>query len=246
MTWRRARPRVRLSWLSGLNDVKLLAIDTSEDACSAALLIDDAVTERFELAPRRHSELILPMMEALLVDAGLGLGELDALAFARGPGSFTGVRIAASIIQGSALGAGLPVVPVSSLQALAQGGRRECGAAGVLAALDARMHEVYWGAYRVDTGGIMRAVIEEAVYAPSRVAVPDGDGWIAVGSGWRSYAESLGACCVVGPGIRGDALVHAQDVAVLGRALFDEGQTVTAEQALPVYLRDEVAWAKPS
>lgn len=226
--------------------MKLLAIDTSEDACSAALSIDDAVSERFELAPRRHSELILPMMEDLLVAAGLGLAELDALAFARGPGSFTGVRIAASIIQGSALGAGLPVVPVSSLQALAQGARRQCGATRVLSALDARMHEVYWGAYRVDAGGIMRPLIDETVCAPSRVPVPDGDGWTAVGSGWKPYAEALGSRCVVEGVLQGDALVHAQDVAVVARALFAEGVAVKAEQALPVYLRNEVAWAKQS
>lgn len=226
--------------------MKLLAIDTSEDACSAALLIDDAVTERFELAPRRHSELILPMMEGLLAGAGLGLADLDALAFARGPGSFTGVRIAASIIQGTALGAGLPVVPVSSLQALAQGACRERGATSVLTALDARMHEVYWGAYRTDAGGIMRGLVDETVCAPARVPVPDGDGWAAVGSGWKSYADALGSRCVIEGPVQGDALVHAQDVALVARALSAEGGAVPAEQALPVYLRNEVAWAKQS
>jgi len=226
--------------------VKLLAIDTSEDACSAALLIDDLVTERFELAPRRHTELILPMMDGLLENAGLGLAELDALAFGRGPGSFTGVRIAASIIQGAALGAGLPVVPVSSLQALAQGTCREYGATRVLSALDARMHEVYWGAYRIDAGGIMRSLIDERVCAPTEVPVPDGDDWAAAGSGWGSYGEVLVSRCIVDGVVQGDARVHAQDVALIAGALFAEGQVVTAEQALPVYLRDEVAWVKQS
>jgi len=226
--------------------VKLLAIDTTEDACSAALLIDDAVAERFELAPRRHSELILPMMDGLLADAGLRLNELDALAFARGPGSFTGVRIAASVVQGAALGADLPVVPVSSLQALAQGACRAQHAAQVLSSLDARMQEVYWGAYRVDAGGIMRAVIEEVVCAPQRVPVPDGDGWAGAGSGWKRYAEVLGPRVGVSAPFNGDALVHAQDVARVARALFAEGALVAPEQALPVYLRDEVAWAKQS
>jgi tRNA threonylcarbamoyladenosine biosynthesis protein TsaB len=226
--------------------VNLLAIDTSEEACSAALLIDDAVIERFEIAPRRHSELILPMMDGLLAEAGLNLGDLDALAFARGPGSFTGVRIAASVIQGAALGSGLPVVPVSSLQAIAQGACRAQGAACMLIALDARMHEVYWGGYRADAAGIMRAVIDEMVCAPQQVVVPDGDGWTAAGSGWKSYADVLGPRCGIRLPVDGDALVHAQDVARVARTLFAEGVAVTAEQALPVYLRDEVAWAKQS
>jgi len=224
--------------------VKLLAIDTSEEACSAALLIDDAVIESFELAPRRHTELILPMMDGLLAEAGLALGELDALAFARGPGSFTGVRIAASIVQGAALGAGLPVVPVSSLQAIAQGACRAERAVCVLGALDARMQEVYWGAYRADDAGIMRAVIDEMVCAPRLVTVPEGDGWTAAGSGWKSYADVLGPRCGIGLPVDGTALVHAQDVARVARTLFAEGVAVAAEQALPVYLRDEVAWAK--
>ncbi|MGB5493340.1 MAG: tRNA (adenosine(37)-N6)-threonylcarbamoyltransferase complex dimerization subunit type 1 TsaB, partial [Sedimenticolaceae bacterium] len=155
--------------------MKLLAIDTTEDACSAALLIDSEVAERFEIVPRRHSEILLPMMDGLLSDAGLRLRDLDALAFARGPGSFTGVRIAVSVAQGAAFGAQLPVVPVSSLQALAQGVRREQAAGAVLSALDARMREVYWGGYRADAMGIMRTVIADCVSAPQQVP-PPGDG----------------------------------------------------------------------
>lgn len=226
--------------------MKLLAIDTTEEACSAALLIDDAVLEHFELAPRRHSELILPMMDALLTDAGLGVTDLDALAFARGPGSFTGIRIAASVVQGTAFGAGLPVVPVSSLQALAQGAYREHGAVDVLSALDARMQEVYWAACRLGTGGIMRIVGEECVCPPQAALVPEGIDWTGVGSGWGTYAEALAARCIREPQVHAAARVHAQDVATIAAALFLEGAAVTAEQALPVYLRDQVAWAKQS
>jgi len=226
--------------------LRLLAIDTTEEACSAALLTDGAVAERFELAPRRHSELILPMMEGLLQDAGLQLGDLDALAFARGPGSFTGVRIAASVIQGVAFGADLPVLPVSSLQALAQGAARVAAARAVLSALDARMGEVYWGAYRVDGEGLMRPVIDETVCAPHHVPVPEGGDWHGVGSGWASYAAELGARCAMRLPHDGGARVHARDVATLAAALFAAGGALAAEQALPVYLRDEVAWAKPA
>lgn len=226
--------------------MRLLAIDTTEEACSAALLVDHAVAERFALAPRRHSELILPMMDGLLAEAGLRLVDLDALAFARGPGSFTGVRIAASVVQGAAFGADLPVVAVSSLQALAQGALRTHGAVAVLAALDARMAEVYWGAYRADAEGIMRPVIDEAVCAPRQVSVPPGVDWHGVGSGWASHAAELGARCALQLPRDGGALVHARDVAVLASVLFAAGEAVAAEQALPVYLRDEVAWAKPA
>ena len=226
--------------------MKLLAIDTSEDACSAALCVGDEILERFEIAPRRHSELILPMMDDLLAEAGLSLGGLDALAFARGPGSFTGVRIATSIIQGVALGADLAVVPVSSLQALAQGARRVHGAGQVLSALDARMREVYWGAYRADDAGIMTVVVNEAVCAPGEVTVPEGSGWFGAGSAWGAYADVLSARCGISTPHDSDARVHAQDVGQVAKSVFAEGGAVAAEQALPVYLRDEVAWAKRS
>jgi len=223
--------------------MKLLAIDTTEDACSAALLLDAGVRERFELAPRRHSELILPMMDGLLNEAGLALGDLDALAFARGPGAFTGLRIAASVIQGAAFAAGLPVVPVSSLQALAQGLLREHGHGAVLAAFDARMGEVYWGCYRVD-GDIMRAVADDRVGPPGAVAVAPGGAWVGAGSGWLAQGPVLAKMLEAGAAVHGDAMVHARDVATLAASAFATGAAVAAEQAVPVYLRNEVAWNK--
>lgn len=224
--------------------MKLLAIDTTESACSAALLNDGEITERFEIAPRQHSALILPMMDELLRQADLTLSQLDALAFARGPGSFTGVRIATAITQGAAFGANLPVVPVSSLQALAEGCRRRTDAKGVLVALDARMQEVYWGAYRIDESGKPVPVIEEAVLAPADVVVPEQADWHAVGSGWGSYHDLLKSRCDNLQSVDSDAQVHAADVAQLAVAALAAGQTVRAENALPTYLRDQVAWAK--
>ena len=212
--------------------MKLLAIDTTEDACSAALLIDSEVAERFEIAPRRHSEILLPMMDGLLSAAGLRLGDLDALAFARGPGSFTGVRIAVSVAQGAAFGAQLPVV------------RREHGAGAVLSALDARMQEVYWGGYRADAMGIMREVMAECVSEPHQVPPPGDGDWVAAGSGWGAHAESLARRCGGVSAMLGAFRVHAQDVASVGAALFAEGAAVPAALAQPVYLRDEVAWAR--
>ncbi len=220
--------------------LRLLAIDTTEDLCSAALLVDDAIAEYSELAPRRHTELILPMMDRLLTEAGLSLGQLDALAFARGPGAFTGLRVASSVIQGAALGADLPVVPVSSLQALAQGIQRRHKADRVLSALDARMGEVYWGGFAGDAQGIMRGVIDEVVCVPSMVPLPSIGAWVGAGSGWSSYAAELMCRCSVQAPVQGDAVIEAQDVALLAGILFREGAVVSAEHALPIYLRDQV------
>lgn len=225
--------------------MKLLAIDTTEAACSAALYIDDAVQARYQLAPRQHSQLILPMMQDLLSEAGLSLTQLDGLAFARGPGSFTGLRIAAGVIQGIAVGADLPVVAVSSLRALAQRAMREQGVQSVLAAFDARMNEVYWLAARADARGLAQPLCGEQVVAPAQVTMPAGSGWLGVGGGWDSYHDALAA--VVGDALDStlpDLSVHAWDVAVLGANGLAAGEGVAAELALPVYLRDQVA-SKP-
>lgn len=227
--------------------MKILAIDTATEACSAALLLDGEVHSRFQHAPRRHGELILTLMDELLAEAGLGLTQLDALAFGRGPGSFTGIRIATGVIQGVAFGAGLPVVPVSNLAALAQRHFRERGYSHTLAAFDARMGEVYWGAFCIDPAGLARAVGPEQVAAPGAVLIPLGEGWRGAGDGWRVYGELLTQRVGVGlSGLTPELVCHAHDVAVLGAGLYPEGQAVTAEEALPVYLRDRVAWAKIS
>jgi tRNA threonylcarbamoyladenosine biosynthesis protein TsaB len=226
--------------------VKLLAIDTAAEACSAALYLDGEIRSRFVHAPRRHGELILPMMDELLRDAGLVPGQLDALAFGRGPGAFTGVRIATGVVQGVAFAADLPVVPVSNLAALAQRTFREGGHRRILAAFDARMGEVYWGAYEIGDSGFAEAVGAEQIEAPERVEVPPGDGWQGAGSGWGTYPDVLRER--VGPvlvGVTPDLVCHAHDVALLGAEGFAAGRAVASEQALPVYLRDRVAWAKP-
>lgn len=225
--------------------MKLLAIETSSDACSAALLIEDAIEECFEIAPKRHTALILPMVDSLLKQAGLKLGELDALAFGCGPGSFTGVRIAASVVQGLAFGAELPVAPVSSLAALAQGVYRTHGATRILTATDARMNEVYWAAYCLDQNGFMSLLGDERVSAPPTVPVPEQDVWFGAGSGWEAYGAILTARLGASlQGYQAHVYPHAQDIARLARAACQKGATVPAEQALPVYLRNEVTWKK--
>ncbi len=237
--------------------MKLLAIETATDACSAALSINGDIHERFEIAPRAHTELILPMIDELMVEAGLTISQVDAMAFGRGPGAFTGVRIAVGVTQGIAFGADLPVVPVSTLAALAQGvvgagkvnvseGAREGSLGGkVLAALDARMDEVYWGAYQRNAAGLMELVGDECVSAPDQVPLPAGEGWQGAGAGWSAYEEALLAR-LAGQvtSWEGMCFPHARDVALLGVAGFEAGQAIPAEQALPVYLRDKVTWKK--
>ncbi|MGI9303878.1 MAG: tRNA (adenosine(37)-N6)-threonylcarbamoyltransferase complex dimerization subunit type 1 TsaB [Gammaproteobacteria bacterium] len=219
--------------------MKLLALETATDACSAALLIDCEITSRFEVAPRRHTELILPMCEQLLSDAGFELAQLDAVAFGRGPGSFTGVRIATGVAQGIAFASQIPTVPVSTLAALAQRAIREGGKSHVVAALDARMGEVYWGCYERDDSGNARVHGEEHVTPPQDVWASREPAWYGVGSGWASYAAILAEKLQAG-GYDGGALPHAQHVAELAAIAFRGGLAVPAEQAAPVYLRYRV------
>ena len=225
--------------------MKLLALDTSTDACSVALLIGSEVRENFKLAPREHAKLILPMVDELLAEAGLRLSQLDAIAFGRGPGSFTGLRIAAGVAQGLAFGADLPLLPISTLAALAQGAYTDLGATRVLAALDARMTEVYWGVYQINNAGIMELCAGEQVCAPSEVVLPNEGEWQGVGSGWKEYGAALRERCgILVHAVMSERLPRARDIALLGMDALRHGLAVSAEQAMPVYLRNRVAWAK--
>jgi tRNA threonylcarbamoyladenosine biosynthesis protein TsaB len=226
--------------------MRLLAIETATDACSAALLWDGEVRLRYQVQPRGHSELILGMMDELLAEAGIRPQALDAIAFGRGPGSFTGVRIAVGVAQGAAFGAGLPLVPVSTLAALAQRAFREHQEPRLLPAYDARMHEVYWAGYEVGNQGLVEVRVAEEVAAPDAVSLPPMGSWCGVGSGWRSYAEVLSRR-VGTPHIHRvlpDLLCSAEDVARLGAAAWQRGLAVPPEQGLPVYLRNRVV-ARP-
>ena len=221
--------------------MKLLALDTATDACSAAAYGDGGVHERFELAPRRHAQLLLSMVEEVLAEAGWGLSELDAIAFGRGPGSFTGVRIAAATAQGLAFGADLPVVAVSSLGAAAQTAFATHGARRWAVAFDARMNEVYYAAFEIDAAGIAQPVERERLCSPEEVSLPDGDAWTGVGSGWAVYENRLRDRLGDRIGrIHAATYPHARDVAVLAVLGYSKGEAVSAEAALPVYLRERV------
>lgn len=231
--------------------MNLLAIETSTEYCSVALLHGDALIERSELAPRRHAELVLPMAESLLAEAGLRRAQLDGIAVGRGPGAFTGVRLAISVAQGLAFALDIPVVTVSSLAALAMQAPRDAQA--TLAVMDARMGEVYACAFQKGTEVIKAGVnylrplfeerlFEERVTCAEDLVLPNAASWNVVGSGWAVYRDALRAQLPGEPlWAKGDAFPQARDVARLALPRFEAGEALPPEQALPVYLRDKVA-----
>jgi tRNA threonylcarbamoyladenosine biosynthesis protein TsaB len=217
--------------------LNILAIDTSTEYCSVALLHGGTLASREERAGQRHSELLLPMVEALLAEAGMQLARLDGIAFGAGPGSFTGLRIACGVAQGLALGAGVPVVPVGTLLALAHAGN----VARVLACLDARMGEIYHGAYERDGDGWHEAVAPNVCRADQAPAVGNG-AWTGIGSGFAAYARELAErygdqLCA----IDAQAYPHARAIAELARPQLEAGGGMPAELAVPLYVRDRVA-----
>lgn len=227
--------------------MKLLAFELATEACSVALWIDGEVHERFEVAPRRHAELALPWAEALLAEAGIARSALDAIAIGRGPGAFTGVRLAIAVGQGIALGLDRPILPISTLAALAlaavpAASDDDAPAQRVLASMDARMGEVYVGAFRVH-GGDVTLIGSESVLAPDAVMMPDDQtDWIGAGTGFVAVdgllaAHLLSQLASVDP----HALPRAGDVARLAAKAWERGEAVAPERAEPAYLRNQVA-----
>ena len=221
--------------------MKILALDTSTEACSAAVYADKQVYAQFALTPREHTRLILPMVEKVLGDADLRLQDVDAIAVGRGPGAFTGIRIGVGVAQGLAMAADKPVLPISTLAALAQQAYVQQGATQVLAALDARMQEVYWGQYSLKDG-IMQLQGEEQVCAPTNTPIPESSAWFASGHGWSAYAEVLqGRFADKLSGIDTAALPNAEFMLPLAIADWQAGKAVPPEDAQPVYLRNKIA-----
>ncbi|MYM82082.1 tRNA (adenosine(37)-N6)-threonylcarbamoyltransferase complex dimerization subunit type 1 TsaB [Duganella sp. FT50W] len=213
----------------------ILAIETSSETASCALLRGDAVLSRLSSGVRTHSQAVLPMIQALLAEAGIALADCDAVAFGAGPGSFTGVRTACGVAQGLAFGAKLPAVPVVTLDAMALACHQRHGAEAVLVVLDARMGEVYWAQYRFDNGAPV-AVSPPALSAPADVR-PQGAP-VMCGNGLSAYAEAFPA------GGFAEVMPHAEQIAQLAAVAFAAGRTVTAAEAQPLYLRNKVAYTQ--
>jgi tRNA threonylcarbamoyladenosine biosynthesis protein TsaB len=220
----------------------ILAIDTSSAACSVALLDDEEITLSQRIAPMLQAQLILPMIAEILESADVRMSELHALAFGRGPGSFTGVRIAASVIQGMGFASKLPLLSVSSLAAAAQAAFHELEWRKILVAMDARINEVYWGAYQVNTHGLVELVGTEIVCRPQEIPIPVGQDWYAIGNGWQEYGPTLLERLPFAPlAIESARLPDAMGVALLAQAKYERKEWTLLSEALPVYIRDNVA-----
>lgn len=226
---------------------RILAIDTATEACSVALYNQGETLAHFELCAREHTQRILPMVQQILAEAGLSLTQLDALAFGRGPGSFTGVRIGIGMAQGLSLGAQLPLLPVSTLQTMAQGAYRLTGADNVLAAIDARMGEVYWGEFSRNAQGDWSGEETEKVIKPEQLlarAAELSGRFATVGTGWETYPHLLGESPAAELFDGKMLLPHAEDMLPLALQLWENGIRVNPEDAEPTYLRNEVTWKK--
>ncbi len=221
--------------------MKILAIDTATEACSAALYQDGETIGRYQIAPREHSRLILKMVDELLTEAGCSLGSLDSIAFGRGPGSFMGIRIATGVVQGIAYAQDLPVVPVSDLKTIAEVAYRETGAEQVLSAIDARMGEVYWAGWLRDKQGRWQNIIDESVCAPEAVLFPKDGQWTGAGTGWNAYVDVLRSNSLIVDRSLPACLPSADAIATIAAYEYKLGNIVSAAQAQPVYLRNNVA-----
>jgi tRNA threonylcarbamoyladenosine biosynthesis protein TsaB len=216
----------------------ILAVETSTELASVALLLKDRLLVREAAPVQTHSQSLLPMVQAVLAEAGIRLADCDAIAFGAGPGSFTGVRTACGAVQGLAFGAGLPVAPVGTLDAMAEACREKTGASDVLCLLDARMGEVYWAQFRHGADG-WQTVVAPRLSSPADVA-PHGQ-TLACGNGLTAYADAFSGRDFLA-GSQAGIMPHAAQIAALARLAVARGETLDAAAAQPVYLRNKVAY----
>ncbi len=221
--------------------MRLLAIETSSEACSVALQDGEVVKEQYRVEPRAHTRILLPMIRALLDESGITAKNLDAVVLGNGPGSFIGMRISASVAQGLCFGAGLPLVPVSSLAAVAAEVIESEAAEKVAVAQDARMNEVYFAAYLANDQGLPVAQEPESIVPVERRDLLAGTGWTAAGGGWQRYPQLAAGCAVAI--VTTSAVLHprARYLLKIGAAAYRQGQSIEAERLQPAYLRTKVA-----
>jgi tRNA threonylcarbamoyladenosine biosynthesis protein TsaB len=221
--------------------MRLLAIDTATERCSVALMLDGRFIERVDETPRIAGDVVLPMVESVLKEGGLRLRDLDGIAYGRGPGAFTGVRIAVGVVQGLAFGAGLKTVGISNLAAVAQ----QVAQPGdrIVVCMDARMEQVYWSNFVREPGSaLVTALAPERVDAPAAVAA--GDYTTLAGTGFNAYPPLLMRMSVGNVAVHASALPRAREIALLAAPEFLAGHAKPPAEAEPVYVRDQVAHVK--
>lgn len=233
--------------------IRILALDTATEACSVALYNDGELTSFFEVCPQKHTQRILPLIDRLLAESGITLNQLDALAFGKGPGSFTGVRIGIGIAQGLALGVGLPLIGVSTLQTMAEGCKRVNNAHQVLSGIDARMGEIYLGCYKIKQNNYWQDQQPEAVLTPQQLISQLSEldlqsEWLLAGTAWLAYPDlakqvqdKIPACQLVHSSIE---YPSALDMLPLALQAWQDGLAAPVAQVEPSYLRNNVAWKK--
>lgn len=218
--------------------MNILALDTSSKACSIAIAVGDQIYSKHLIAPMQQSQLILPLINELLKSADLHSKDINAIAFGRGPGSFTGIRIAVSVAQGLGYAHNIPLIPISSLAILAQTSYQEKGWQKIQVVTDARLNEIYTGSYQVNSKGLAQLMGDEKVIPPQNLTLPNNTDWYGAGDGWISYHSKI-SCQVIE--MDGNCLPNATAMISLAKDLWESGQTVPPEAACPVYLRDNVA-----
>lgn len=224
--------------------MNILALDTCTESCSAALLYQGKLFERAEMTQRGHSELILGMMDELFAEAKTSISEINAVAFGRGPGSFTGVRVGVGVAQGIAFARDIPVIPISSLAATAQGVVDTFNADYIAVAMDARMGEVYGASYQVKDG-LVQLVNEEKVCPPEQFKPMSEQSWLGIGTGWAEYESILTENFAGQLGqVNAACFPQAASIIKLAQQEAEAGRLLPADQALPVYLRNNVAKKK--
>lgn len=221
--------------------MKILAFDTSTEACAVGVSVGGELYEHFSIPEKKQTQILLPIIEELLQQAGLTLSDLDAIAYGQGPGAFTGVRLAVSVAQGLGFSTGVAVMGVSTLAAVAQHANTKHDARKVLVAMDARMGEVYFASYDFNHSGLLERQSEEQVISLKDISLPQDGTWVAVGTGWDEYPDDKpnGYSSRVSKNL---ATLHpdAASLVKLAKIVVKNKQTIPAEQAIPVYLRNDV------
>ena len=221
----------------------ILAFDTATNACSVALQHDGKIFSRFEIAPREHSQLLLSMIQSVLSEAKIKLSDLNAIAFGSGPGSFMGVRLALGMAQGLALGLNIPVIPISTLQILAQTAYQKIGQKNIIAGWDARLSSIYWGVYVCAENNVMQVKIPDSLNLPSEIdfELISKVNWLCAGNAWDVYSKELPRDFFHNKDQLIDVYPDAKSMCVIADLKYHLNEIISCEHAHPEYLRDHVA-----